>query len=207
MEKRFVVQTSMPERLFVKVYRDFLNSKLLNGKEQIIFIHLKQYINFANDNGTVYGEVYPTLSTLAENVKMSEKTIRTVLQSLQKKGVLEIKQQGLNKPNIYKINDSAAMWKAENMEDLKTAVDEIEEERMIKILTAKGYHISKEKGLVSNSSQTVDTSTHINKTNTNKYTTNETKSQPQKERYTLEDIKELFDYSILIKDYPNQKED
>ena len=60
MEEKFIVQTSMPERLFVKVYRDFLNSKLLSGKEQIIFIHLKQYINFTNDNGAVQGEVYPT---------------------------------------------------------------------------------------------------------------------------------------------------
>ena len=93
MEERFIVQTSTPERKFIKVYLDFLNAGLLSGKEQIIFIHLKQYINFANDTGTVRGEVYPTLATLAKNVKMSEKTVRTVLQGLQKKGILEIKQQ------------------------------------------------------------------------------------------------------------------
>lgn len=84
---------------------------LLNGKEQIIFIHLKRYINFKKDIGTVRGEVYPTLATVAKNVKMSEKTVRAILQGLKKKGILEIKQQGMNKPNIYKINDSAAMWK------------------------------------------------------------------------------------------------
>ena len=154
MGEKFIVQTSTPERKFIKVYLDFLNAGLLSGKEQIIFIHLKQYINFANDTGTVREEVYPTLATLAKNVKMSEKTVRTVLQSLQRKGILEIKQQGINKPNIYKINDSAEMWKAGNVEELKTAVDKIKEERMIDLLTTKGYYVFKGKELVSDNSQT-----------------------------------------------------
>lgn len=205
MEKRFIVQTSTPERKFIKVYLDFLNAGLLSGKEQIIFIHLKQYINFANDNGTIRGEVYPTLATLAKNVKMTEKTVRTVLQGLQKKGILEIRQQGMNKPNIYKINDSAGMWKAGNVEELKAAVDEIEERRMIEALTAKGYHITKEKGLVSNADQSKDTSTDKQNSSKKQNTIDESKSQA--ERYTLEDIKKLFDYSILIADHPNRRED
>lgn len=206
MEDRFIVQTSTPERKFIKVYIDFLNAGLLSGKEQIIFIHLKQYINFANDTGTVRGEVYPTLATLAKNVKMSEKTVRTVLQGLQKKGILEIRQQGMNKPNIYKINDSAGMWKAESMEELKAAVDEIEEKRMIELLTAKGYYISKEKGLVSDSSQTADTSTNKNY---DIYKEQNSTDQPksQAERYKMEDIKALFDYSILIADHPEHEAD
>ncbi len=206
MEGRFIVQTSTPERKFIKVYLDFLNAGLLSGKEQIVFIHLKQYINFANDTGTVQGEVYPTLATLAKNVKMSEKTVRTVLQGLQKKGILEIRQQGMNKPNIYKINDSAGMWKAGNVEELKEAVDEIEERRMIEALTAKGYYISKEKGLVSDSSQTADASTNKNYTIYNEQnTTNKPKSQV--ERYTMQDIKELYEYDSLIIQYPGKKTD
>lgn len=207
MEERFIVQTSTPERKFVKVYLDFLNAGLLSGKEQIIFIHLKQYINFANDTGTVRGEVYPTLATLAKNVKMSEKTVRTVLQGLQKKGILEIKQQGMNKPNIYKINDSAGMWKVGNVEELRVAVDEIEEKRMIDLLTAKGYYISKEKGLVSDSYQTTDTSTQKKYDIYNKQdTTSQIKSQDL-ERYTLDQIHELFDYDIMVLDYPLQQND
>ena len=206
MEERFIVQTSTPERKFVKVYLDFLNAGLLSGKEQIIFIHLKQYINFANDTGTVRGEVYPTLATLAKNVKMSEKTVRTVLQGLQKKGILEIKQQGMNKPNIYKINDSAGMWKAGNAEELRAAVDEIEEKRMIDLLTAKGYYISKEKGLVSDSSQTADTSTDKNYAiYKEQHTTDKPKSQA--ERYSMGQIKESFDYAILIADCPEHEAD
>ena len=206
MEEKFIVQTSTPERKFIKVYLDFLNAGLLSGKEQIIFIHLKQYINFANDTGTVRGEVYPTLATLAKNVKMSEKTVRTVLQGLQKKGILEIKQQGMNKPNIYKINDSAGMWKAENAEELRAAVDEIEEKRMIDLLTAKGYYISKEKGLVSDSDQTADTSTDKNYAIYKEQNTTD-KSKSQAERYSMGQIKELFDYAILIADHPEHEAD
>ncbi len=205
MEDKFIVQTSTPERKFVKVYLDFLNARLLSGKEQIIFIHLKQYINFANDTGTVRGEVYPTLATLAKNVKMSEKTVRTVLQELQKKGILEIKQQGMNKPNIYKINDSAGMWKADNAEELKAVVNEIEEKRMIDLLTAKGYYISKEKGLASDSDQTADTSTMNYNSSTENNSTISVKSQV--ERYNMEQIKELFDYAILIADHPEHEAD
>lgn len=73
MEDRFIVQDCATEKLFVKVYHDFLNSGLLDGKEQIIFIHLKQYINFKKDTGTVSDDVYPTLATIAKNVKMSKK--------------------------------------------------------------------------------------------------------------------------------------
>lgn len=207
MEERFIVQTSTPERKFVKVYLDFLNAGLLSGKEQIIFIHLKQYINFANDTGTVRGEVYPTLATLAKNVKMSEKTIRTVLQGLQKKGILEIKQQGMNKPNIYKINDSARMWKVGNVEELRAAVDEIEEKRMIDLLIAKGYYISKEKGLVSDSSQTTDTRPQKKYDVYNRQDTTSKIESQDLERYTLDQIHELFDYDIMVLDYPLQQND
>lgn len=206
MEGKFIVQTSTPERKFIKVYLDFLNAGLLSGKEQIIFIHLKQYINFANDTGTVQGEVYPTLATLAKNVKMSEKTVRTVLQGLQRKGILEIKQQGMNKPNIYKINDSAKMWKARNVEELKTAVEKIEEKRMIDILTAKGYYVLKEKELVSDSAQTADTSSNKNYVFYNEQNIiNKPKSQA--ERYTIQDIRILYEYDSLIIQYPKKKTD
>ncbi len=205
MEDRFIVQTSTPERKFVKVYLDFLNAGLLSGKEQIIFIHLKQYINFANDNGTIRGEVYPTLATLARNVKMTEKTVRTVLQGLQKKGILEIKQQGMNKPNIYKINDSAGMWKAGNVEELKAAVDKIEERRMIEALTAKGYYISKEKGLDSGPTKAHYQAPQNNIPDTDKDSTKGAKSQA--EWYTMEDIKALFDYSVMITDHPEHEAD
>lgn len=111
----------------------------------------------------------------------------------------------MNKPNIYKINDSAEMWKAESMEELKAAVDEIEEKRMIEVLTAKGYYISKEKGLASEPTKAHTQAPQKYNSDVNKDSTNKAKSQA--ERYTMEDIKALFDYSILIADHPEHEPD
>lgn len=211
MEERFIVQTSTPnpnKRLFVKVYFDFLNCGLLNGKEQIIFIHLKQYINLENDSGMVY----PTLDTLAKSVKMTEKTVRKIIQGLQRKGILEIIHQGLNKPNIYKINDYANMWKSKTANELKAAVEETEENRMIETLVAKGY-IVKKKELESDTYHSTLTSTQALKHNHKHISddiTNQDKSQAAapspSERYTLDSLKKLYDYSTLIADYPHYQE-
>lgn len=143
MNEQFIVETSTPERQYVKVYRDFLNSGILNGKEQIIFIHLKQYIRIGTDNGIVAGRVFPTLSTLAKNVAMSEKTVREIIKNLQKKGVLEIKRQGLNKPNIYTIKDCAEIWRTDTGKDKVTIASEQDIMQKIADLQALGYIVSK----------------------------------------------------------------
>lgn len=145
MSEAFIVETSTPERQYVKVYRDFLNSGILNGKEQIIFIQLKQYIRIGTDNGIVAGRVFPTLATLSKNVAMSEKTVREIIKKLEKKGVLEIKRQGLNKPNIYTIKDCPELWHtgtgAEESET--TANNEQDVIQKIADLQALGYIVTK----------------------------------------------------------------
>lgn len=87
--EKSIIQPAAPERSFIEVHTDFLNSGLLSGKEQIIFIQLKQYMDSANDNGTDQDDIYPTIETLARNVKMSPKTVGTILHQLQKKEMLE----------------------------------------------------------------------------------------------------------------------
>lgn len=206
MKEQFTVRTYTPERIFIKVYRDFLNSGLLSGKEQIIFIHLKQYINFMDDNGTVSGNVYPTLATLAKNVKMSEKTIRTILQSLEKKGILEIERQGQNKPNIYTINDSPQMWKSTTIEELKSAVEEIKERQMIEFLKKRGYCITKERELDSSTSQSNEPSPKKVPNLCNNHTTKPDKSQ-ELEKYTLKQIQQIFGYEAMLADSPDKRQD
>lgn len=204
-KERFIVQSPAPQRIFIKVYKDFLNSGLLNGKEQIIFIHLKQYINFANDNGSVQDEVYPTIETLARNVKMSPKTVQTILYQLQKKGMIEIKRRGLNKSNIYKIKDCADMWGCESAEELKESIDEIEEKLMIERLTAKGYHITKEK-----EPDTLPTKAeHQAPSNSNNVKKNDTmKSEKSQvpERYTLEQLRQFFNYDVMVFEHPGKRD-
>ena len=63
MADEFIVQSAIPERLYVKIYHDFLDSELLNGKEKLVFILLKRYLNFKDDYGGIAGKAYPTLET------------------------------------------------------------------------------------------------------------------------------------------------
>lgn len=82
----FIVESATPTRYYVKAYKDFLNARVLDGKEQIVFIQLKQFLDLTKDKGSTQGEAFPTLDTIAKNVMMSEKTIRTILKKLQKRG-------------------------------------------------------------------------------------------------------------------------
>ena len=135
---------------------------------------------------------------------MTKKTVIKIIKSLQKKGLLEVEQQGLNKPNLYTIKDYAKMWKVESIDKLKETVDEIEERQMIEALIERGYHVTKEKELETDSGQTSESSTHISNVSMGKNSTNEIKSQV--ERYTLNQIKQIFDYDIMINDNPYCKE-
>ena len=80
----------------------------------------------------------------------------------------------------------------------------IEERQMIEALIERGYHVTKEKELETDSGQTSESSTHISNVSMGKNSTNEIKSQV--ERYTLNQIKQIFDYDIMINDNPYCKE-
>ena len=149
MADEFIVQSAIPERLYVKTYHDFLDSDLLNGKEKLVFILLKRYLNFKDDSGGVAGKVYPTLETLSKQAGMTKKTIADIIKKLEKKGIIEVKQQGLNRPNIYSIRDFSGIWKSKTDDEVKAAIDTYEEEYedslMIERLRNKGYRVVKEK--------------------------------------------------------------
>ena len=78
------------------------NGKQLNLKpaELLVFTALASYWNGA--------PVYPKINTLADNTAQSEKTVRTALSGLIKKGYL-IKSKRSKNANIYNINISAVI--------------------------------------------------------------------------------------------------
>ena len=153
----FTVKQST-ERLFVPVYQDFLDSKVLTGKEKIVFIMLKRYLTFGNDEG----EVYPTIDTLCKQCDMSKPTIIKILKQLEKKRVLKIEQRGLNKPNLYTLYDLKTIWNSNSKQEVIDAINENEEERLIDFLRAKGYFVTKEKEVVSATDQSTDSTSQIN---------------------------------------------
>lgn len=106
----FKVINKTRERLFSKAYHDFLRSDKFDGKEKIVFLMLKMFADFRNDNGETAFEVYPSQETLARYLGMTRKTVSKIINSLEKKGVVESKDQGRNKPKIYYLYDYAKIW-------------------------------------------------------------------------------------------------
>ena len=210
MAEEFIVKSAIPERLYVKVYHDFLDSTIVTGKEKIVFILLKRYLNFKQDEGSLVGNAYPTLDTLSKQAGMTKKTVAEIIKKLEKKGLVDVKQQGLNRPNIYTLRDFSSIWKAKTDAEVKEAVeayeDESEELLLIERLRSKGYRVTKEK----ESDTSADQSNDASDTNNNHYygintTLNHTKSQGL-ERYSIEEIKELYDYSVMINDHSELKD-
>lgn len=212
MADEFIVQSAIPERLYVKTYHDFLDSELLNGKEKLVFILLKRYLNFKDDSGGVAGKVYPTLETLSKQAGMTKKTVADIIKKLEKKGIIEVKQQGLNRPNIYSIRDFSGIWKSKTDDEVKAAIDTYEEEYedslMIERLRNKGYRVVKEKepDNTEPTKVTVEPSTKNNHNRGNNNTVKSSESQ-ELERYSEDDVKALYDYDIMIQDNPLMKND
>lgn len=206
----FIVQSAIPERLYVKVYHDFLDSTIVTGKEKLVFILLKRYLNFKYDESGITGEVYPTLATLSKQAGMSRKTVADIIKKLETKGLIEVKQQGLNRPNIYTLKDFSGIWKSKTETELKEAVESYDNEEfmMIQKLRSKGYTVIKEKEpdtLQADQSDN-ESSTKLNQFDTVNTTINSEKSQ-ELERYTIDQIRQIFDYDILINDKSLWKRD
>ena len=206
----FIVQSAIPERLYVKVYHDFLDSTIVTGKEKLVFILLKRYLNFKYDESGIAGEVYPTLETLSKQAGMSRKTVADIIKKLETKGLIEIKQQGLNRPNIYTLKDFSGIWKSKTETELKEAVESYDNEEfmMIQKLRSKGYTVVKEKEPDKLSAdQSIDNESSTNKNHICK--DHNTVKQPEsqvEERWSMERIKQHYDYDILLNQKPYEKD-
>ena len=197
-DEAFIVQTPHKERLFTKTYHDFLDSTLFNGKEKMIFILLKRYIDFSQDKDGVSGQVYPTIKTLMDKTGMSKNTVRKIILSLKQKGVLKIRQQDLNKPNIYTIYDYAEIWQAKDEDELINAVENAKPLKAIAELEAMGYTVippeDKEKELTSEPTKVTDVNS---KTQKYPIINDNSKTKTSQETYSMEYIHKLYDYDTL----------
>lgn len=197
-DEAFIVQTPYKERLFTKTYHDFLDSTLFNGKEKMIFILLKRYIDFSQDKDGVSGQVYPTIKTLMDKTGMSKNTVRKIIRSLKQKGVLKIRQQGLNKPNIYTIYDYAEIWQAKDEDELINAVENAKPLKAIAELEAMGYTVippeDKEKELTSAPAKVTDVNS---KTQKYPIVNDNSKTKASQDAYSMETLHKLYDYDTL----------
>lgn len=207
-DEKIIVQLDSPERKYVKVYHDFLDNSFLTTEEQMIFIVLKSYVDFKEDSG----EAYPSMETICKRTKMSEKRARKNINALIKKGIIKKVQRGLTKTNLYTLSDYVTMWTCDNVEDVAVVADN----RGVKPLTPAehiaelermGYTVQiKEKEPTSAPTKVTDVSTNKNIYDMNKDNTKQAKSQ-ELERYTMMDIKMLYEYDSLIVQYPAKQTD
>lgn len=199
----FTVRENTPRRLYTKVYNDFLRSPILTANERLVYIALKAFVSYGQDEG----EIFPSLDTLREYTALSPKTIIKTINGLIEKGAVKKKRQGLTKPNIYTLYDSPDMWVAESAEDMREISEEVihgSTEQLIKELERRGLEVTvTKKEPVSAAVQSTETG--VNEINCNIWYDgdNPPKSNTRVEEIhcqeflTIEDVKSLYDYDVL----------
>ena len=207
-DERIIVQLASPERKYVKVYHDFLDNSFLSVEEQMIFIVLKSYVDFKEDSG----EVFPSIATLCKRAKMSKPRTIKAIKNLIEKGIVKKVQRGLTKTNLYTLSDYAMMWACDNVEDVAVVADNkgvkpLTLAEHIAELERMGYKVEiKEKGLESVPTKAQNQAPKNKLSSQQQDTTPVPKSQ-ELERYTLDQIRQLFDYDIMIQDNPYKQQD
>ena len=173
----------------------------------MIFIVLKSYVDFKEDSG----EAYPSMETICKRAKMSEKRARKNINALIKKGIAKKVQRGLTKTNLYTLSDYATMWTCDNVEDVAAVADNqgvkpLTPAEHIAELERMGYTVQiKEKGL--DTEPTKAQHQALDNQNFSKEQNTTDKSKSQAERYTMEDIRALYEYDSLIIQYPDKQTD
>lgn len=204
------VKSATDQRSFTLVYNDFLESNLLGKHEKLIFIAIKKFA----DNDTL--KAFPSLKTLNQITGISIRWIKKSIEHMEKLGVISVERRENDEKghqsNLYTLYDFAEVWKAKSsaeIDDVKknkfVNLQEVPTELLLRELERR----EKEK----EPETTEPTKDQLNQAQIQNYqndmvnvTTNSLKSQ-ESERYSLEQIRVLYDYEIMIHDKPYQKDD
>lgn len=202
------IKSATDQRKFTIVYNDFLESDLLDKHEKLIYIAIKRFA----DNDTL--KAFPSLKTLHKITGISIRWIKKSVEHMEQLGVISVEhreddEKG-HKSNLYTLYDYAEIWNAGSsaeIEDIKknnfVNLREVSTELLLKELNRRK---EKEPDKTEPTKVTVEPSTKNNQFDTVNATINLMKSQVY-ERYTLDQIKELYDYDIMIHDNPTKKQD
>lgn len=206
-EDKIEVQSASPERLYVRVYKDFLATKQLTAEEKMIYIALKSFVDFKHDEG----QVFPSMDTLCQLTSLSRPRATRTITSLIRKGVVKKERRGLTKSNLYTLYDNPSMWAAGTIEEMQDAAEykiPFSTQELLEELKRRGVITETKKELSSGTDQSSEESTSFDKLNMVLTTNNSTPSDSGcQERYSLEDVRELFDYAILIHDHRGGSQD
>lgn len=199
------IKSATDQRKFTLVYNDFLESDLLNYYEKMVFITLKKFA----DNETM--RAFPSLKTIHSITGISLSQVRRSIEHMEELGVLSVehrtdKDRG-HQSNLYTLYDYAEIWNVGSSKDVAAVVNEISEAKLIAELRARGYTVTKEKepDKTEPTKVTVEPSTKLNQFDIVNTTINSEKSQV-KERWSMERIKQHYNYDILLNQKPYEKD-
>ena len=196
------IKSATDQRKFTIVYNDFLESDLLDKHEKLIYIAIKRFA----DNDTL--KAFPSLKTLHKITGISIRWIKKSIEHMEQLGVISVEhreddEKG-HQSNLYTLYDYAEIWNVGSSEnDVAAVADEISEAKLVAELTARGYTVIKEKepDKTEPTKVTVEPSTKLNQFDIVNTTINSEKCQ-ELERYTIDQIRQIFDYDILVNDKP-----
>lgn len=188
------------------LYHDFIKCNLLNWNEKDLYIILLTYAEKDSK------QCFPSISELCNISGKSRNTILKAINGLEKKKILKKEKRVTKKgqtSNLYTLYDIDITWKSENIEELKTTIDETEEKCMIEALIAKGYTVTKDREPTSLPAKVIDVSPQYQNDIPNNTSNSEQSQDSLKrlERYTIDQIKQFFDYDIMLHDNPYSQQD
>lgn len=199
------IKSATDQRPFIMVYHDFLDSDVIGSHEKMVFIALKKFADSKN-------QCFPSLKKLSDVTGLSKRKIQDTLKELEQKHIITIESRlradGGTTSNLYTLYDFKELWNAGSSEEMAAVVDEYEDKKLISLLEAKGYTVIKEKepDKTEPTKVTVEPSTKLNQFDIVNTTINSEKSQ-ELERYTIDQIRQIFDYDILVNDKPLWQKD
>lgn len=182
------------QRRFTMVYNDFLESDKLDCYEKMVFIALKRYADSETN------KCFPSLKTLHTITGLSIRKIQNVIQSLEKKKVLEKRHRFTNggyTSNEYILRDEKWMWKPEDGEqDNQNIVSLQSEQEMIAYLRSRGYKVKEPE---SKTLASVDSDPVLNQFDIYDNTLNNKNSQLF---YAKNDICQQIGYQEIVDGHP-----
>lgn len=198
------IKSATDQRPFIMVYQDFLESDLLdNHYQKLVYVYLKKFADSKN-------QCFPSVKTLSKLTKISVNKVKLTLAELEKKGVISkenrTRPDGGKSSNLYTLYDFKELWDAGSSEEVATVVDEYEDKKLISLLEAKGYTVIKEKELESEPTKAQTQALELNQYDmvNNIIKSNECQVM---ERYTHDQIRQIFELDYILLDYPNYKTD
>ena len=198
------IKSATDQRPFIMVYQDFLESDLLdNHYQKLVYVYLKKFADSKN-------QCFPSVKTLSKLTKISVNKVKLTLAELEQKGVISkenrTRPDGGKSSNLYTLYDFKELWNAGSSEEVAAVVDEYEDKKLISLLEAKGYTVIKEKELESEPTKAQTQALELNQYDMVNTTTNSESCQ-ELERYTIDQIQQIFDYDILVNDKPLWQKD